>query len=137
MKKLYSLIVLGCAMTMTPAIAQTTDNAAPPDISGSYVCQGYDPFKNKDYKAPLIIKKIENTFSFDENFGSDGHFPGIGIFSKDDNKHLAVAFWSAHNPKKIGVQLYTISSDGTLSGNWTYKNEKQLGFEECKKKNNP
>jgi hypothetical protein len=91
--------------------ADTSDEKAP-RIVGKYDCTGTD-LSGLKYTASVTIKKNGDAYLLEWESPDGQAFVGVGIVSDDK---LAVSWL---NQRVIGVMLYTIQKDGTLSGTWS------------------
>lgn len=135
---ILSLFTLS-AHAVVPANTQTTmpaNNVANgPDVSGTYQCQGYDPFGKSDYSYPTAIFS-KNGDAYSVQWQSSTGYPlllGTGIVNKDISNAFSVVFWDPKKADYFGTALYAVKPDGSLSAVWTLQAQKQVGTETCTK----
>lgn len=103
------------------------------DISGKYSCTGYDAFYDLKYSGNLTIKHVGNTYQFNWDFGQEGgRYSGTALYDPNEDS-VAVMFTNPAYPTEVGVGIYVITKEGTLSGNWVYQGRDQISNETCKK----
>lgn len=139
MTMLSTLTIAAYADTPTTPAPTPTPTATTPssgaDFSGTYQCQGYDPFGKSNYSYPTAtFTKNGDTYSI--QWLSANGYPlllGTGVTIPDVNNAIAVVFWDPKKPDYFGVAIYQHKSDGSLQANWTLQAQKQVGTETCTK----
>lgn len=102
------------------------------DFTGSYECQGYDPYLKTKYTGVIIIKQQKTVYSVKMAYSTGEEANGTaGLY--DDNT-IAVVFQDTKDLKKVGLERYSLSEDeNQIEGYWVYLGGDQLGTEICKK----
>ena len=96
--------------------------------SGLYSVEGRNADANATYRGEVAISKDGEAFKIFWIVGNQ-QFAGTGILR--DGK-LAVAFQA--QGRMVGIALFDLLPDGTLSGTWTMLGGKELGLEHWKPK---
>lgn len=140
----FSLLAINAhaAAVAAPAAAPATPDtsaaaASTTDVSGTYQCQGYDPFGKSDYNYPTAVF-TKNGDTYNIQWQSSTGYPlllGTGLFNKDVSNAFAVVFWDPKKPDYFGAGLYTVKPDGSMQAVWTLQAQKQIGTEVCTKVN--
>lgn len=102
------------------------------DFSGSYECNGFDPYLDQKYSGVVIIKQQNTVYSVKMAYNTGEEANGTaGLY--DDNT-IAVVFQDTKDLKKVGLERYSLSEDGDhIEGYWVYLGGDKLGTEFCKK----
>lgn len=127
MKKLGILLIT--SLCLTSAWANY-------DFLGTYKCKGYDPYLAKDYSGTVVISQQNTVYrlrmSYDTGEVADGT---AGLFDPDT---ISVVFQDVNDPKKIGLERYSVAKDGkNIEGYWVYLHQDKLGTEVCEKVSSP
>lgn len=124
-----ALSFLACTLFIASAFA------AGKDITGSYECKGFDPFKKVDYKgqAKIVQGSEPNIYHFSWHFEDNVDCTGTGMQDEKNRNITAVSFSCPSQPQYTGVQSYYLKADGSLQGHWVLQGENQMGSETCKK----
>lgn len=120
--------------TLLLALAGTAF-AATPDFSGTYNCQGHDPFVNKPYTGTINIDKNGQAYHVVMTFDKGDDLDGVGILSQD-GQNLAVAAQETKPTKapQVSVSVYSLSADGNqLISSWTTVGKNQAVTETCQR----
>lgn len=106
--------------------------AIPPDITGTYQCNGYDPFGKVTYTNPLAITRINDTYNF-QWIATTGSplVLGTGLFHKNMDNAIAVVFWDPRQNDYFGTEIFQVLPDGTLNANWVLQGQNLIGTETC------
>jgi hypothetical protein len=106
--------------------------AIPPDITGNYRCNGYDPYGKISYTNPITITQVNNVYNF-QWLATSGNslILGTGLFNKNVDTVLSVVFWDPKEPSYFGTEIFQILPDGTLNANWVLQGHNLIGSESC------
>jgi hypothetical protein len=105
--------------------------AAPVDFSGTYKCQGFDPYTNQPYKGRIVISQQNTVYHLKMKYDTDEANGTGGLY---DNQTISVVFQDINDPKKIGLERYSYSKDHKrIEGYWVYLGQDKLGKEACEK----
>lgn len=121
--------------TTSTQASKSADASSGMDISGTYQCQGYDPFGKSDYNYPTATFS-KNGDTYNVQWQSSTGYPlllGTGLFNKDITNAFSVVFWDPKKADYFGTALYLVKPDGSLAGVWTLQAQKQVGTETCTK----
>lgn len=105
------------------------------DISGTYLCKGYDPYNKRNYFFPemVVVKKGD---LYNIQWQDDAGNPimiGNAVTNASVHDGYAVVYWPA-KPDYYLVGQYVRNSDGSLQSNWIVAGNKLVGTELCTKK---
>lgn len=115
-------ILLGAALsafTFCAALAQ--------DMTGEYVMEGANPGGSGRYTGRVALALTGDTYQVAWIIGKARHV-GTGIVTGDT---LSVVYQQDAN--NLGIAVYKIGSDGTLTGRWTVLGGKKVGSETWRK----
>lgn len=102
------------------------------DFVGTYHCKGYDPYLQKDYSGTIKIEPQNTVYRLVMKY--DTGEEAIGTAGLFDTNTISVVFQDTKDPKKIGLERYSVASDGkSIEGYWVYLHEDKLGTEVCVK----
>jgi len=136
MLSLFAVAVHAEAASATPAATPAASSGGS-DVSGTYQCQGYDPFGKSNYSYPTVTI-AKNGDAYTIQWQSSTGYPlllGTGLFNHEINNAFAVVFWDPKKADYFGTAIYLIKPDGTLQADWTLQAQKQIGTETCTKVN--
>lgn len=134
-------IILTITLTMgaSAALAQTSKPAShpsAPDISGTYACDGSDPYSTPpNFKETIIFKKIGDTYNIQMiHSGSVTPYDfGTGIVHKDVPNALSFVYWDPKDTRTKGTELLEIKADGSLVGVYADHSKDKVGTQTCVK----
>lgn len=110
--------------------------ASPPDISGTYMCTGSDPFTpNNAFSEKLVITKNGDTYGVKAipTGNTFPYFSGTAIVNKNINNAFAGVYWNIEDPSGFGTELFTVKSDGSLDAVFVGYGRDKVGTETCTK----
>lgn len=97
------------------------------DLTGEYVIEGNNPGGSGHYGGRVAVAQTGETYQVAWIVGKARHL-GTGIVTDDV---LSVVF--QESAQSLGVAVYKIGADGTLTGRWTGLGGKQTGSETWRK----
>lgn len=106
--------------------------SSPPDFAGTYKCEGFDPYLNKNYTGTIRIIQQNTVYRLEMEYDTGEKATGTaGLF---DRNTISVVFQDTEDPKKIGLERYSYSKDfKKIQGYWVYLHQDKLGTEVCEK----
>lgn len=123
---------------LSTAPSKTADNHAmggAGDISGTYVCKGYDPYNKRNYSFPIVeINKKGDLYNI--QWQDDAGNPimiGNAVTNPGAKDVYAIVYWPT-KPDYYLVGQYVKADDGSLKSNWIVAGQKLVGTETCTKK---
>jgi hypothetical protein len=94
--------------------------AGAPDISGTYMCTGYDPTyaSSPHFTETLVLNKVRDVYRVQilNNQSTVPNFIGTAIFNNDVNDAISIIYWSIKRPSSPANEFFTIKPDGSLEG---------------------
>lgn len=107
------------AVALLAASAAADDpKDSPPRIAGTYDAAGTGA-GGKRYTATVKIEKQGDVYAVEYVVSEREKYAGIGLLT---GRVLSVAWL---NQRAVGVLVYTVEKDGTLSGRWTQLGDPQ------------
>ena len=101
MKRFVAFALLTVAASAVFAETSASTQAAPAattaDVTGTYTCQGYDPYGKTNFNSTVNVSKNGDTYSFQWLSNGYPYNLGTGLFHKDVPNAVSVVFW---DPKK-------------------------------------
>jgi hypothetical protein len=121
------ILALALALTIPACYADDVD------FTGTYKCQGFDPYLNRNYTGTVVIKPYHTVYEMTMTYDTGEVAKGTaGLFSSDT---LSVVFQDIKDPKKIGLERYSVAKDNpkNIQGYWVYLGGDKLGSEVCER----
>src|SRR5689334_21457008 len=103
-----------CTWTLLAFAAEPSTPASSsnmPDISGTYTCDGSDPYSNPPgFKEKVIFKKIGDTYNVQmiHNGSVTPYDFGTGIVNKDAPNIFSFVYWDPKDTRTKGTELLEI-----------------------------
>jgi|SRR5579885_823735 hypothetical protein len=124
-----------------PAVTPATTAAAPAqapasaDISGTYQCQGYDPYNKNNYNFPNVtITKNGDVYNIQwQDANGNPLMLGNAVQNPDAINAYAIMYWPLKRDY-YNVGLYVRKPDGTLESHWLSASQGLVGTETCTRK---
>ncbi len=127
------LTVASSAVFADTAAPSTAPAANTPDVTGTYTCQGYDPYGKTNFNSTVNVSKNGDTYSFQWLSNGYPYNLGTGLFHKDVPNAVSVVFWDPKKSDYFGTEVFYIKSDGSLDAQWTLQAQNKIGTESCTK----
>lgn len=130
---------LGFVITSTLLGLSISAFAAPKDLTGTYICKGYDSYAKANFTTTMTLQATaKNVYRIFEQSTSTKSVSDQSI-ALQSGELLAVAYQynqplAANNNATFGVQAMKISNHGkTISGPWVDYQTNVPGTETCTK----
>lgn len=122
------------AQTPAPMAQAAVPSSTGTDFSGTYKCDGYDPYNKNNYSySHATFTKNDNVYNV--QWQDDNGNPvmlGTGIMNSNVPDAIAILYSSPKKDYYI-LGLYKKNADGTLQSTWVSGGSKLIGTETCKK----
>jgi hypothetical protein len=118
------------------SFSSTSVLASPPDISGTYICTGSDPFTtNNAFSESLVFTKNGNNYKVKAIPAGDTfpYFLGTAVVNKNIDNAFAGVYWNIKDSSGFGTELFTIKPDGSLNAVFVGYGRDKTGTETCTK----